>query len=111
MKAILVLCCFLGAAFHACGQSAVASTPAVTLSQQHVVDRYPDIGVAGSGLNVAFVDVFNQWKTWKPEVLQRDDWPEIVAGEAVSVWASRRREEARQARLGVVPVLVVPRQP
>jgi hypothetical protein len=104
MKVILVLFCLLGATFSACAQTAVASTPAVTLSQQRVVDRYPDIGVAGSALNVAFVDVFNQWKIWKPEVLQRDDWPEIVAGEAVSLWTARRREEARQARLGLTPM-------
>ncbi|MEP6671488.1 MAG: hypothetical protein ABJF10_20165 [Chthoniobacter sp.] len=78
---------------------AVAETPAVTLSQQKTVDRYPDIGVAGSALNLAFVDVFTHWKTWKPEVLQRDDWPEIVAAEAVNVYTARRREEARQARL------------
>lgn len=103
MKAILVLFCLLGAAFSACGQTAVASTPAVTLAQQRAVAKYPDIGVAGSALNLAFVDVFNQWKTWKPEVLQRDDWPEIVAEEAVSVWSARRREEARQARLGLLP--------
>ena len=109
MKAVLVLLCLFGAAFGACGQTSVASTPAVTLSQQHVVDKYPDIGVAGSALNLAFVDVFNQWKTWKPEVLQRDDWPEIVAGEAVSVWAARRREEARQARLGLVPMAMPPK--
>jgi hypothetical protein len=38
-------------------------------------------------------------EVWKPEVLQRDDWPEIVAAEAVSVWTARRREEVRQARL------------
>ncbi len=104
MRAILVLFCFLGATFSACGQTAVAGTPAVSLSQQRVVDRYPDIGVAGSALNVAFVDVFNQWKIWKPEVLQRDDWPEIVAGEAVNLWTTRRREEARLARLGLVPL-------
>lgn len=78
---------------------AVAETPAVTLSQQKAVDRYPDIGVAGSALNLAFVDVFTHWKTWKPEVLQRDDWPELVAAEAVNVYTARRREEARQARL------------
>jgi hypothetical protein len=79
---------------------AIASTPAVTLSQQRVVDKYPDIGVAGSALNLAFVDVFHHWQTWKPEVLQRDDWPELVAAEAVGVWEARRREEARDARLG-----------
>ncbi len=111
MKALLALFCLLGAVFSASGQTAVAGTPLVTLSQQRVVDRYPDIGVAGSALNLAFVDVFNQWKTWKPEVLQRDDWPEIVAQEAVSVWAARRREETRQARLGLVPVPMAPKQP
>jgi hypothetical protein len=92
----------LGFAADTFAQSAtvpVANTPAVLLSQQQVVDKYPDIGVAGSPLNLAFVDVFHHWQTWKPEVLQRDDWPELVATEAVSVWEARRREEAREARL------------
>jgi hypothetical protein len=100
MRAILVLLFLFAAASGAGAQTtAVAATPAVALSQQKAVDQYPDLGVAGSPLNLAFVDVFNQWKVWKPEVLQRDDWPEIVAADAVSVWQARRREEARQARL------------
>lgn len=113
MKALLALFCLFGATFAACAQTevAVAATPAVTLSQQRVVAKYPDVGVAGSPMNLAFVDVFNQWKIWKPEVLQRDDWPEIVAEEAVTTWAARRREEARQARLGLTPVPVEPATP
>ena len=103
MKALILVFCLLGVTSGAWAQTAVAATPAVTLSQHKVVDRYPDIGVPGSAMNLAFVDVFNQWKIWKPEVLQRDDWPELVAGEAVTVWAERRREEARQARLGLEP--------
>lgn len=90
---------FSVSAFAQATTAAVASTPAVTLAQQRVVDKYPDIGVAGSALNLAFVDVFHHWQTWKPEVLQRDDWPELVAAEAVSVWEARRHEEAREARL------------
>jgi hypothetical protein len=100
MKNLLwLLLFFLAIDYEAFPQAAVANTPAVALAQQRVVDQYPDIGVAGSALNVAFVDVFNQWKIWKPEVLQRDDWPAIVAAEALNVWSARRHEEARQARL------------
>ena len=79
---------------------AIASTPAVQLSQQRAVDKYPDIGVAGSALNKAFIDVFNHWKVWKPQVLQLDNWPEIVAAQAISVLNARRDEEERRARLG-----------
>lgn len=105
MKALLALLCLFGVTFTTCAQTevAVAATPAVTQSQQRVVVKYPDIGVAGAPMNLAFVDVFNQWKIWRPEVLQRDDWPEIVAEEAVTLWKARRREEARQARLGLMP--------
>ncbi|MDR3401365.1 MAG: hypothetical protein P4L99_02615 [Chthoniobacter sp.] len=58
------------------------------------MERYPDIGAADPALNLAFVDVFNPWKAGKPEVLQRDDWPEIVAAEAVNVWTAPRRSAA-----------------
>ncbi|MEA3211273.1 MAG: hypothetical protein QOE70_4330 [Chthoniobacter sp.] len=74
----------------------VASTPQSQLSQERAVAAYPDIGVKGSELNKAFVDVFNHWKTWKPEQLQRDNWPELVAREAVRVLMNRRAEEKRQ---------------
>ncbi|MEA3210215.1 MAG: hypothetical protein QOE70_3272 [Chthoniobacter sp.] len=44
----------------------------------------------------AFVDVFNHWKVWKSEQLQRDSWPEFVAREAVQLLINRRAEEKRQ---------------
>jgi hypothetical protein len=99
MKLLIVFLALFAASVCAHAQ-AVASTPAVKLSQQRAVDKYPDIAIAGSALNKAFVDVFNHWKSWKPQVLQRDDWPEIVAEEAVSVLLARRREEERRTRLG-----------
>lgn len=113
MKAILAFLCLFSAICGARAQTsvAVASTPAVTLAQQNVVAKYPDVGVAGSPMNLAFVDVFNQWKIWKPEVLQRDDWPELVAEEAATLWEARRHEEARLARLGLTPTPAAPAAP
>ena len=99
MKSLLVIIALFATSVCVHAQ-AIASTPAVKLSQQRAVDAYPDIGVAGSALNKAFIDVFNHWKVWKPQVLQQDNWPEIVAAEAVSVLLARRREEERKARLG-----------
>ena len=95
---LLVVLLGLGAAAHAGG---IAATPAVSLSQERAVHRYPDLGVKGSALNLSFLDVYDQWKIWKPRVLQRDDWPELVAAEAYKVWQARRREEARRAHLGL----------
>jgi hypothetical protein len=85
--------------YAAVDQMGVADTPQARLSQQRAVARYPDIGVAGSDLNHAFLSVFKHWKTWKPEQLQRDQWPELVAREAVQVLINRRNEEERQRKI------------
>ena len=70
---------------------AIATTPAVTLSWQRAVEANPDLGIDGSDLNQAFAAVVSQLKAVQSPLLQRDDWPQLVAAEALRSLPARRR--------------------
>lgn len=109
MKVIAILFGLFAVALRAFGEVAIASTPAVTLSQQRAVQAYPDLATPGSKFNKAFLAIVNAWKVAKPEILQRDDWPERAAAAAASELGTGGSDPAsgtRAAAMAVPPVVV-----
>ena len=49
--------------------------------QAEAVRRYPDLAVAGSKMNVAFVERVGFYRKYRPEFFQNTDWPIKVAKE------------------------------
>ncbi len=83
---------FLGVA-SAQTEIAIAATPAVKLSKQKAVQAYPSLALEGSEFNQTFLTIIKLWKGWKPELLQRDNWPELAAEATAEELRSRRAKE------------------
>lgn len=79
---------------------AVANTPAVQEAQRLAILKYPSLAEQGSKLNDTFVRLFKIWKISQPQVLQRDDWPLLLADAA---YQAMPREKKSPSYI-VVPV-------
>ena len=74
MKAIL-FCALLAIGFAASAQD----PKAVSLAQAEALREFPALGQSGSDFNKRFVQRFNSLKTAGDSLLQRDDWPDVLA--------------------------------
>ena len=92
MKTVPTLLVLLASASLSFAEPAIANTPAVMLSQQKAVEKYPSLSIAGSEMNAAFAATYQFWKQWKPTELQKDNWPELIAAQVAADLAKKEME-------------------
>lgn len=59
----------------------IADTPGVIASKKKLLEIYPEIGIAGSHMNTAYVATVKRARIERPEVFERATWPLIIAQE------------------------------
>ena len=53
----------------------------IAKAQQRAIARFPQLGVAGSTMNAAFVARVKQYRVEKPELFNSPEWPVAIAEE------------------------------
>jgi hypothetical protein len=83
-----------------------AEPPDSTGARKQAVEQFPELGRAGSPLNRKFLELYNRAKQAKSPVLQKADWPLLIAKQANAELSPTR--EAKPKDLAPTPPLPSP---
>ena len=59
----------------------VEDSPAVVESKRKLLEIYPEIGIAGTPMNVAYVAAVHRARVERPALFERGTWPLLIASE------------------------------
>lgn len=67
----------------------LAPSLAIEQSKQAALRKYPALGVAGSSLNMQFIERYKRYQVEKPEYFQNPSWPMVLVEECAQKQGTR----------------------